>query len=141
MQKNKPFHKQIYRMTDTFVSHLFELRDRLLKSLLAVILVFIWVGLKGQKTPEIIPFRLVPLNYEDNQKIELGIEIIHPQQISNLVEIHRDETLDIIYQRIALEIMKPYYASQIFVIDGKLYYLLNMTRYNALPQGKFFTEK
>ena len=28
-------------MTDTFVSHLFELRDRLLKSLLAVILVFI----------------------------------------------------------------------------------------------------
>ena len=57
------------------------------------------------------------------------------------MEIHRDETLDIIYQRIALEIMKPDYASQIFVIDGKLYYLLNMTRYNALPQGKFFTEK
>ena len=109
--------------------------------IMLVILVFIWVGLKGQKTPEIIPFRLVPLNYEDNQKIELGIEIIHPQQISNLVEIHRDETLDIIYQRIELEIMKPYYASQIFVIDGKLYYLLNMTRYNALPQGKFFTEK
>ena len=76
-----------------------------------------------------------------SKEIELGIEIIHPQQISNLVEIHRDETLDIIYQRIALEIMKPYYASQIFVIDGKLYYLLNMTRYNALPQGKFFTEK
>ena len=109
--------------------------------IMLVILVFIWVGLKWQKTPEIIPFRLVPLNYEDNQKIELGIEIIHPQQISNLVEIHRDETLDIIYQRIALEIMKPYYASQIFVIDGKLYYLLNMTRYNALPQGKYFTEK
>ena len=35
--KNKPFHKQIYRMTDTFATHLFELRDRLLKSLLAVI--------------------------------------------------------------------------------------------------------
>ena len=28
-------------MTDTFVSHLFELRDRLLKSLLAIIFVFI----------------------------------------------------------------------------------------------------
>ena len=42
--------------------------------IMLVILVFIWVGLKGQKTPEIIPFRLVPLNYEDNQKIELGIE-------------------------------------------------------------------
>ena len=28
-------------MTDTFVSHLFELRDRLLKSIFAVILVFI----------------------------------------------------------------------------------------------------
>ena len=28
--------------------------------IMLVILVFIWVGLKGQKTPEIIPFRLVP---------------------------------------------------------------------------------
>ena len=114
--------------------------SNLIRIILAI-LVFLWVSLKGQKMPEIIPFKLVPLNYEDNRKIELGIELIYPQKISSLVEVHREETLDIIYQRIALEIMKPYYASQIFVIDGKLYYLLNMTRYNALPQGKFFTEK
>ena len=64
--------------------------------IMLVILVFIWVGLKGQKEPEIIPFRLVPLNYEDNRKIELGIELIYPQKNSSLVEIHREETVDII---------------------------------------------
>jgi|TARA_A100001391_G_C5029806_1_gene268052 hypothetical protein len=109
--------------------------------ILLVILVFLWVSLKGQKMPEIIPFKLVPLNYEDNRKIELGIELIYPQKISSLVEVHREETLDIIYQRIALEIMKPEHANQIFVIDGNLYYLLNMTRYNALPHKNFFVEK
>ena len=49
--------------------------------ILLVILVFLWVSLKGQKMPEIIPFKLVPLNYEDNRKIELGIELIYPQKI------------------------------------------------------------
>ena len=36
-------------MTDTFVSHLFELRDRLLKSIFAVILV-LFVIFHGQET-------------------------------------------------------------------------------------------
>ena len=88
----------------------------LINIILAILtLIIVTSKLNSQGMPEMIPYRL-----------ELGVELIHPYRIENLVEVHRQETIEIIYERIAFEMVNPDHINEIFKIDGKLYYLIRI---------------
>ncbi len=92
-----------------------------------VILVFIWVSLKGQERPEMIPYILQPMDYDPDRRLELGIAIIHPYTINSMpINVQKEETLEIIYERIAFEVIYPEHNNEIFSIDGKLYHLVRV---------------
>ena len=76
--------------------------------------------------PEIVPYQIVPLDPIPDCRLELGIELIHPYKIENLPEPQKEETLDIIYKRIAYEISNPNRQTGLFEIDGKLYHLIRI---------------
>ena len=83
--------------------------------------------LEGQDKPEMIPYRIIPIDYLPGDcRLEFGVEMIQPYQIENLVEVHKEETLEIIYERIAYEMVNPNHTNQIFKIDGKLYFLIRV---------------
>ena len=83
-------------------------------------------NINGQVKPEMIPYRLVPGDGIYDWRLEFEVELIQPYQVENLVEVHKHETLDIIYERISFEIIHPQYQNQIFKIDGKFYYLIRI---------------
>ena len=43
-----------------------------------------------------------------------------------MVQIHREETLEIIYERINFETVNPNQSNQIFCIDQRSYYLIRI---------------
>lgn len=95
--------------------------------LLIAIVTFVFGSkLLGQDKPEMIPYRLVPGDGVYNCRLEFEVEIIHPYQVENLVEVHKEETIDIIYERIYFEVLHPHYQNHMFEIDGKLYYLIRI---------------
>ena len=92
-----------------------------------LVLVFMVSKLEGQDKPEMIPYRIIPIDYLPGDcRLEFGVEMIQPYQIENLVEVHKEETLEIIYERIAYEMVNPNHTNQIFKIDGKLYFLIRV---------------
>tara|TARA_R100000008_G_scaffold54160_1_gene33006 strand:- start:252 stop:602 length:351 start_codon:yes stop_codon:yes gene_type:complete len=92
-----------------------------------VILVFIWVSLKGQERPEMIPYILAPNDYRPDSNLELNIVLIHPYSVDVIsVDVQREETLEIIYERIQFEIINPEQQNQLFKIDNKLYHLVRL---------------
>ena len=94
---------------------------------LALLAFFVSVGnLRAQQVPELIPYQIVPLDPIPDCRLELGIELIHPYKIANLPEPQKEETLDIIYKRIAYEISNPNRQTGLFEIDGKLYHLIRI---------------
>ena len=73
-----------------------------------LVLVFMVSKLEGQDKPEMIPYRIIPIDYLPGDcRLEFGVEMIQPYQIENLVEVHKEETLEIIYERIAYEMVNP----------------------------------
>ena len=94
--------------------------------LIIVLITFIINGLLAQERPEMIPYRLVPGDGVYNCRLEFEVEIINPYQVENLVEVHREETIEIIYERIYFEVLHPNYQNEMFKIDGKLYYLIRI---------------
>ena len=94
--------------------------------LIIVVVTFILSGLLAQERPEMIPYRLVPGDGVYNCRLEFEVEIINPYQVENLVQVHREETIEIIYERIYFEVLHPNYQNEIFKIDGKLYYLIRI---------------
>ena len=76
-----------------------------------------------QLKPEMIPYRLVP---SMDMGCHLDIEIIQPIQLNGLPRMHSDEVVEVIYQRIAYELTNPYARSEMFSIDGKLFYLIRV---------------
>jgi len=94
--------------------------------ILAVLAILMGASLRAQELPEMIPYRLVPSDSHPNHLLEMEIEIIHPYTVQSLIEIHRQETMDIIYERIEFEIINPQGSNQIYKIDGKLYYLIRI---------------
>ena len=94
--------------------------------LIIVVVTFILSGLLAQERPEMIPYRLVPGDGVYNCRLEFEVEIINPYQVENLVEVHREETIEIIYERIYFEVLHPNYQNEIFKIDDKLYYLIRV---------------
>ena len=92
-----------------------------------VVLTFISV-LKGSfprvyDRPEIIPYKLVPSVAEIDV---LTIEIIEPNAIFDIPEIQRQETIEIIYQRIKLQETGYWILNDVFWIDDKPYILIKI---------------
>ena len=83
--------------------------------------------LKGQERPEMIPYILAPNDYRPDSNLELNIVLIHPYSVDVIsVDVQREETLEIIYERIQFEIINPEQQNQLFKIDNKLYHLVRL---------------
>ena len=76
--------------------------------------------------PELVPYQIVPLDPVPDCRLEMGIELIYPQAIMNMPEPQKEETLQIIYQRVAFEISNPDKSAGLFQIDGRMYHLVRI---------------
>jgi len=97
-------------------------------NLLRVVVVFLTfvVVLRGNQLPELVPYQIVPLDPIPDCRLELGIELIHPYKIESMPEPQKEETLEVIYKRIAYEISNPNRQSGMFEIDNKIYHLIRI---------------
>ena len=76
--------------------------------------------------PELVPYQIVPLDPVPDCRLEMGVELIFPQAIMNMPEPQKEETLQIIYQRVAFEISNPDKSAGLFQIDGRMYHLVRI---------------
>ena len=76
--------------------------------------------------PELVPYQIVPLDPIPDCRLEVGIELIFPQSITDMPEPQREETLQIIYKRVAFEISNPDKSAGLFQIDGRMYHLIRI---------------
>ena len=76
--------------------------------------------------PELVPYQIVPLDPVPDCRLEMGIELIYPQSIMSMPEPQKEETLQIIYQRVAFEISNPEKSAGLFQIDGRMYHLVRI---------------
>ena len=90
-----------------------------------VVLTLISVA-RGNQLPELVPYQIVPLDPIPDCRLELGIELIHPHKIESMPDPQREETLEIIYKRIAYEVSNPNRQAGMFEIDGKMYHLIRI---------------
>ena len=90
-----------------------------------VIITFMSV-LRGNSHVELVPYQIVPLDPIPDCRLEVGIELVTPQSFNNMPEPQREETLEIIYKRVAFEISNPDKTAGLFEIDGKLYHLIRI---------------
>ena len=97
-------------------------------SIIHIILVAITLisVIRGNQLPELVPYHIVPLDPIPDCRLELGIELIHPYKIEEMPEPQREETLEIIYKRIAYEVSNPNKQAGMFEIDGKMYHLIRI---------------
>jgi len=98
--------------------------------ILALLAFLIGGILRGQhiigEVPELVPYQIVPIDLDPGCVFEIGIELVAPYAINSAPTVQRDETLDIIYKRIAYEVVNPHKQSALFQIDGKLYHLIRI---------------
>ena len=76
--------------------------------------------------PELVPYQIVPLDPIPDCRLEIGIELIYPQSIMNMPEPQKEETLEIIYKRVAFEISNPDKSAGLFQVDGRMYHLIRI---------------
>ncbi len=76
--------------------------------------------------PELVPYQIVPLDPVPDCRLEMGIELIFPQSIMNMPEPQKEETLEIIYKRVAFEISNPDKTAGLFQVDGRMYHLIRI---------------
>ena len=76
--------------------------------------------------PELVPYQIVPLDPVPDCRLEVGIELIYPQSFNGMPEPQKEETLRIIYQRVAFEISNPDKTAGLFEIDGRMYHLIRI---------------
>ena len=76
--------------------------------------------------PEIVPYQIVPLDTSPDCRLEMGIKLVYPQSITDLPEPQKEETLQIIYKRIAYEISNPDKFAGLFQIDGQMFHLVRI---------------
>ena len=86
----------------------------------------------SQHRPEMIPYMLAPNDYEPDDRLEVEIIIVHPLTTAGIPKVHRDEVLEIIYERIEFEILNPSRVGDIFVIDNKSYFLIRIPYTGAI---------
>ncbi len=76
--------------------------------------------------PELVPYQIVPLDPVPDCRLEMGVELIYPQSLMSMPEPQKEETLQIIYQRVAFEISNPDKSAGLFQIDGRMYHLVRI---------------
>ena len=76
--------------------------------------------------PELVPYQIVPLDPVPDCRLEMGVELIYPQSLMSMPEPQKEETLQIIYQRVAFEISNPEKSAGLFQIDGRMYHLVRI---------------
>ena len=76
--------------------------------------------------PELVPYQIVPLDPIPDCRLEVGVELIYPLSIVDMPEPQREETLQIIYKRVAFEISNPDKSAGLFQIDGRMYHLIRV---------------
>ena len=76
--------------------------------------------------PELVPYQIVPLDPIPDCRLEVGVELIYPLSIIDMPEPQREETLQIIYKRVAFEISNPDKSAGLFQIDGRMYHLIRV---------------
>ena len=76
--------------------------------------------------PELVPYQIVPLDPVPECRLEMGVELIYPQSLMNMPEPQKEETLQIIYQRVAFEISNPEKSAGLFQVDGRMYHLVRI---------------
>ena len=76
--------------------------------------------------PELVPYQIVPLDPVPDCRLEMGIELIFPQSIMDMPEPQKEETLEIIYKRVAFEISNPDRTAGLFQVDGRMYHLIRI---------------
>ena len=76
--------------------------------------------------PELVPYQIVPLDPVPDCRLEMGIELIYPHSIMNMPEPQKEETLEIIYKRVAFEISNPDKSAGLFQVDGRMYHLVRI---------------
>ena len=76
--------------------------------------------------PELVPYQIAPLDPIPDCRLEMGIELIYPQSIMNMPEPQKEETLEIIYKRVAFEISNPDKSAGLFQVDGRMYHLIRI---------------
>ncbi len=97
-----------------------------------LLVVLLPILLHSQELPEMVPYRLLPMDYDPDTRLELEIEIIEPISVDKLVNVHKEETLQILYERINFEVINPERSNEIFKIDGQSYYLIRIP-FNGTP--------
>ena len=75
--------------------------------------------------PELVPYQIVPLDPVPDCRLEMGIELIFPQSITDMPEPQREETLQIIYKRMHLKYQILIEAG-LFQVDGRMYHLIRI---------------
>ena len=76
--------------------------------------------------PELVPYQIVPLDPVPDCRLEMGIELIYPQSFMDMPKPQREETLEIIYKRVAFEISNPDKSAGLFQVDGRMYHLIRI---------------
>ena len=76
--------------------------------------------------PELVPYQIVPLDPVPDCRLEMGIELIYPHSIMDMPEPQKEETLEIIYKRVAFEISNPDKSAGLFQVDGRMYHLIRI---------------
>jgi hypothetical protein len=76
--------------------------------------------------PELVPYQIVPLDPVPDCRLEMGIELIYPHSIMNMPEPQKEETLEIIYKRVAFEISNPNKSAGLFQVDDRMYHLIRI---------------
>ena len=76
--------------------------------------------------PEMVPYQIVPLDPVPDCRLEMGIELIYPQSIMDLPAPQKEETIEIIYKRVAFEISNPDKSAGLFQVDGRMYHLVRI---------------
>ena len=101
---------------------------RITVSIIHILLVFLtFVGvLRGNSHIELVPYQIIPLDPVPDCRLEVGIELIYPQSFNGMPEPQREETLEIIYKRVAYEISNPDKTAGLFEIDGRMYHLIRI---------------
>ena len=93
--------------------------------ILLVFLTFFGV-LRGNSHIELVPYQIIPLDPVPDCRLEVGIELITPHIFDGMPEPQKEETLRIIYQRVAFEISNPDRTAGLFQIDGRMYHLIRI---------------
>ena len=100
--------------------------------ILVILTLLFCTALKGQGVPEMVPYMLQPMDYDPDSILELNVALLHPYTVQSMkYNIQKEETLEIIYERINFEIIYPDHSGEIFSVDGRLYVLVRIPHTGA----------